>query len=156
MQSPQAVFHYNVATLFGLGHSPVAPGTVGSLVGLALVWFFFPTTHLYQALFLLVLTLLGFLSSTWMSDAHPSSNDPQEVIIDEVAGQALVFFLIPQPFTLVNLLVGFIAFRIFDVWKPWLVGRAEKLPRGWGIMADDLVAGVFAFLILHLWIWLFP
>lgn len=156
MQSLQAVFHYNVATLFGLGHSPVAPGTLGSLVGLVLVWFFFPTTAFFQTLFLLFLALLGFLSSTWMSDAHATSNDPQEVIIDEVAGQALVFFLIPQPFTMVNLLVGFVAFRIFDVWKPWLVGRAEKLPRGWGIMADDLVAGVFAFLTLHLWIWLFP
>jgi phosphatidylglycerophosphatase A len=156
LQSPKAVFHYNVATLFGLGNSPVAPGTLGSLVGVALVYFFFPSTHFFQALFILAITLLGFLSSTWMADANSGSEDPQEVIIDEVAGQAVVFFLIPQPLTLVTLLVGFVAFRIFDVWKPWLVGRAEKLPRGWGIMADDLVAGIFAFLVLHLWIWLFP
>lgn len=156
MQSPQAVFHYNVATLFGLGNSPFAPGTVGSLASVALVYFLFPSTALFQVFFLLAVTLLGFLSSTWMADAHETSGDPQEVIIDEVAGQALVFFLVPQPFNWVHLLIGFIAFRVFDVWKPWLVGRAEKLPRGWGIMMDDLIAGVFAFLTLRVWIWLFP
>ena len=144
-------FYYNLGTGFGLGFSPYAPGTLGSLLGLVLVYLFFPASFILQVLFLLPLCFASVYISSWVAESENSS-DPSIVIIDEVVGQVLVFLFIPQPLSWKLFLVGFLLFRIFDIWKPWIIKKAEKLPRGWGIVADDLVAGLFANLILHLWL----
>jgi phosphatidylglycerophosphatase A len=77
-----------------------------------------------------------------------NNDDPQIAVIDEVSGQHLTYLL---SLTLLNwkyLLLGFILFRVFDIWKPFPVRQAESLPGGWGIMADDWLAGIYAALIL--------
>ena len=126
-----------------------------------------------SALALLVLCLLGVWSASRVS-AYADTADPQHIIIDEVSGQHLALFfglapgVYPRSMTanpdfaghgflfvgrLLNwkyLLLGFILFRVFDIWKPFPVRQAEKLPGGWGIMADDWVAAVYA--ALGLWV----
>ncbi len=83
-------------------------------------------------------------------ERYTHQKDPQFVVIDEVSGQLLTYF---TPFALLNwkyLLLGFILFRVFDIWKPFPARQAESLPGGWGIMADDWIAGIYAG--LGLWI----
>ena len=74
-------------------------------------------------------------------------NDPKEVVIDEVVGMMITMFLIPA--TVFSLVMGFALFRFFDITKPWLVGKAEKMPGGYGIMLDDIVAGLFANILMQ-------
>jgi len=89
-------------------------------------------------------------------------NDPGEVVADELAGQAVTFLaippLIPVTLTLVQICIitsaGFLLFRFFDILKPWPIRKLEKFPKGWGILADDLLAGVFAAIVLVIIIFL--
>jgi phosphatidylglycerophosphatase A len=88
--------------------------------------------------------------------------DPREVVADEFAGQALTFLAIP--FLTIGLAstrqiwvitaLGFLLFRLFDIVKPWPIRKLEKLPRGWGILADDLLAGIYAAIVLLICFWL--
>src|SRR5580693_8678305 len=157
-----------IATAFGLGYLPKAPGTWGSLGGVALytlVQYYFPLNFLpgvrpgmgARAYWLawtalpvtIVLALAGVLAAS-RAAAFAAKKDPQFVVIDEVSGQHLTYFL---SLTLLNwkyLLLGFILFRVFDIWKPFPARQAESLPGGLGIMADDWVAGVYAALLLSL------
>jgi phosphatidylglycerophosphatase A len=94
-----------------------------------------------------LISFLGVLASTNVS-RHAGLEDPQYVVIDEVAGQLLTFLLVPvKP---LNLILGTIFFRVFDMWKPFGIRRLESLKGGMGIMADDLLAGVYANLALQL------
>jgi phosphatidylglycerophosphatase A len=200
-----------IATALGVGYLPKAPGTFGSLVGVATAFLssvFFLQPASVRALFslhpdyetvlrnelfplpgnnvhnavlalpiffalglFLVLGTIGVWSAS-RAAAYSGTEDPQFVVIDEVAGQhlALLLPLIPialphltahmdlSDFTiffalsLVNwkyLLLGFILFRVFDIWKPWPIRGLEKLPGGWGIMADDWMAGIYAAILLR-------
>ncbi|HEX9761388.1 MAG TPA: phosphatidylglycerophosphatase A [Candidatus Acidoferrales bacterium] len=155
-----------IATGFGLGYIPKAPGTAGSLGGVALVWAllqFHPEPHTFAMvggyavsiplfLFLIVLGMIS-LTGVWAAGcvARQSDNkDPQIVVIDEVSGQMLAFVpVILHSGNWKYLLLGFILFRVFDIWKPFPARQAERLPGGWGIMADDWVAGIYA--ALGLW-----
>jgi phosphatidylglycerophosphatase A len=200
-----------IATAFGVGYLPKAPGTFGSLIGVATVFlsavfflrpaslggllsvhpdydavlmdkhFLVPGSDLHNAVLALpifcalaLLVLFGAIGvwSASRAAAHAGIKDPQFVVIDEVAGQhfALLLPLIPIALphltshmdfstfavffalSLVNwkyLLLGFILFRVFDIWKPWPVRQLEKLPGGWGIMADDWMAGIYAAILLR-------
>ncbi|AEH44790.1 phosphatidylglycerophosphatase A [Thermodesulfatator indicus DSM 15286] len=137
-----------IATGFGLGYLPKAPGSWGSLGAVALMGIIGPFTHpAFQSLIAIIL----FLAGIWASNEYIQSldnKDPSEVVIDEIAGQwiALVFF---AP-TITNLLLGFFLFRLFDIWKPLPVRLGEKLPGGLGIMMDDILAGIAAHLCLKL------
>jgi len=96
--------------------------------------------------------------------AATGKDDPREVVADEVAGQAITFLAVPfaiaatlttsQIWTIVG--AGFVLFRLFDITKPWPIRKLEKLPQGWGILADDLLAGVYAaiglFICIRFWI----
>jgi phosphatidylglycerophosphatase A len=200
-----------IATAFGVGYLPKAPGTFGSLAGVATAFLssvFFLQPASVRALFslhpdyetvlrnelfplpgsdvhnavlalpiffalglFLLLGTIGVWSAT-RAATYAGIEDPQFVVIDEVAGQhlALLLPLVPialphlaahldlSDFTiffalsLVNwkyLLLGFILFRVFDIWKPWPIRRLEKLPGGWGIMADDWMAGIYAAILLR-------
>ncbi|HEX4641930.1 MAG TPA: phosphatidylglycerophosphatase A [Candidatus Acidoferrales bacterium] len=157
-----------VATAFGLGYLPQAPGTFGSLAGVALyavIQYFFPldyapgarpniqTDAFWLALTALPVTIVLALGGVWAASRaaeFSAKKDPQFVVIDEVSGQHLTYFL---SLTLLNwkyLLLGFILFRVFDIWKPFPARQAESLPGGLGIMADDWIAGIYA--ALGLWI----
>jgi phosphatidylglycerophosphatase A len=200
-----------LATVLGAGYLPKSPGTYGSLVGVATVFFsaiFFlhprsfgdvfslhpladtilrenlfgaPGTDIHNvplafpliiagALFV-VFSIIGVWSASRVA-AFAGIEDPQYVVIDEVAGQHLTLLLPLIPIALPHLtahmdfseytiffalslanwkylLLGFILFRVFDIWKPWPVRSLEKLPGGWGIMADDWMAGVYAAILLR-------
>jgi len=143
-----------VATGLGLGRFPFAPGTVGSLAALPLilvVW------RLGGGGALLVCTAAVALCGWWSAgaaEARFGTKDPGPVVIDEIAGQMVsLLFVVPTAPTLV---AGFVLFRIFDIWKPFPVNRAERLPGASGIMTDDLLAGVYANLLLQALRWGFP
>jgi len=171
-----------VATSFGVGYLPIAPGTWGSAAGVALVAGTAALTRSESAPLMLVsefsllvaLAAVGLLASQRVVSAAPSDPDPGYVVIDELSGQAitLVGGLALSAWTaspsqetlsarvsaalvggLLNwkyLVAGFILFRVFDIWKPFPARRAEFLPGGLGIMADDWVAGAYA--ALGLWL----
>jgi phosphatidylglycerophosphatase A len=75
--------------------------------------------------------------------------DPGYIVIDEFAGMCVS--MAGHEATLINVIIGLVLFRIFDITKPFLIGRAERLPRGYGIMADDIIAGIFANILIFVW-----
>ncbi|MGB8364510.1 MAG: phosphatidylglycerophosphatase A [Rhizomicrobium sp.] len=129
-----------IATLFGVGRARVAPGTVASLLALALAW---PIALAGGRYGLLAAGLVASALGTWACERYAREtrrDDPSECVIDELAGQwiACVFApLSPRAFVL-----AFVLFRAFDIAKPWPISRLENLPGGIGIMADDLAAGL--------------
>jgi phosphatidylglycerophosphatase A len=200
-----------LASVFGIGYLPKAPGTFGSLAGVVIAFlsaiFFLhprsvrdlfslhpladmilrenlfgaPGTNVHNVtlaipLFIagtlfLLLSILGVWSASRVA-TYADREDPQNVVIDEVAGQHLTLLLPLIPIALPHLtarmdfseytiffalslanwkylLLGFILFRVFDIWKPWPIRRLEKLRGGWGVMADDWMAGLYAAILLR-------
>ncbi|RTZ60190.1 MAG: phosphatidylglycerophosphatase A [Gammaproteobacteria bacterium] len=139
------VFAKLVATYLYVGSLPKMPGTWGSIFALPLAWFLYKLGTTTYWVGLLIVTLLGI----WASGVYSKSvgnEDPDEVVIDEVAGILTVFlFVKPTPLSLV---LGLILFRVIDILKPPPVNWLEKIPYGVGIMIDDLLAGVLAGVIL--------
>ncbi|MDQ7006776.1 MAG: phosphatidylglycerophosphatase A [Acidobacteriota bacterium] len=140
-----------VATALGVGLVPFAPGTFGSLATLPLVlllwWSGRPLLFLPAVL---AVTALG-LWSTRRAEQDFGTPDPGAVVIDEVAGMLLAAAALPAGW--LSLSMAFVAFRLFDVAKPWPVGRVERWPGAWGIMADDLLAGAMAQVTVRLLLW---
>ncbi len=137
-----------LATFFGLGYFPVAPGTLASAAGVLIYKYLlhsFPWPLFAALIALLVLTAVPAASSEARALGNP---DPGTIVIDEVCGQLVALFLVPAGWG--PILIAFGLFRVFDVLKPWIIRRAEKLPGGWGIMADDLIAGGFSAILVHL------
>lgn len=141
-----------LSTWFGSGYAPVAPGTFGSLAAVPLVILVGMLGGEYGLFVLLMVTGVGIWASH-RSRELLGREDPSQVVIDEVAGYLLTLFLLPINW--MTLTAGFFLFRIFDILKPWPVNRAEELKGGFGIVADDLVAGLYAHLILRVGMWLF-
>jgi len=135
-----------VATALGAGYSPVAPGTAGSLVGLALFWPLHRFGLPVQIAAVVFLFLLGVKCSTMLA-ASVGRKDPGLVVVDEVVGMWTTLLLLP--FTPAVAALAFVAFRVMDVLKPYPARQLEGLPGGWGIMSDDLMAGVYANLLLQ-------
>ena len=145
-----------IATGLGLGYLPKAPGTWGSLLGVLLA-----LAASFSGAFLpllLGLVLLVSLVGVWAAGRAAmdlGTKDPQIVVVDEVSGQLISYLglaLTSASFApnWQYLLAGFILFRVFDIWKPFPARRAESLPGGLGIMADDWLAGLYAALVLAL------
>lgn len=136
-----------VATAGGAGYSPIAPGTAGSAVGVVIFWFTRAWPLAWQAGLIVAISLLG----TWAASVaavHFGREDPGEVVVDEVAGQMLT--LVATGASLFGVALGFFVFRALDIVKPWPANRFERLPGGVGIMADDLMAGVYGNLALQI------
>ena len=141
-----------MTSCFGLGWLPIAPGTWGSLpptVIFALMCYLGASTALLSIV-MLILAALGSIICVILAPASIAATgkeDPGEVVADELAGQAITFLilgvLIENQITLAAI-GGFLFFRFFDIIKPWPIRRLEKLPAGWGILCDDLLAGVYA------------
>ncbi len=104
-----------------------------------------------EGLVLLAVTAIGVVVAS-RAEAAYRRRDPGLIVIDETAGMLLTLAAVPVG--LGGAVVGFIAFRLFDIVKPFPARRAERLPRGWGVMADDLVAGLYAQALLRLLLWL--
>jgi phosphatidylglycerophosphatase A len=137
-----------VATGFGSGFFPIAPGTAGSLVGLA-AWCAWPALPLHGGIWMLVFlaaTLsIGILASG--ASEREFGKDGGPIVVDEIVGQWIaVAGLAPTPFTAV---AGFVLFRVFDVFKPFPAGRSQSWGGGLGVMADDVFAGLWAQLALR-------
>jgi phosphatidylglycerophosphatase A len=131
-----------LSTFFGVGFIRPAPGTVASAVALPLAWLIL---RFLGAEALAVASLLLFALGVWSTDIYAKRigrEDPSECVIDEVAGQFLACAAVPL--TLAGFAVAFILFRIFDITKLWPVSAGERLPGGWGIMTDDMIAGALA------------
>jgi len=135
-----------VATGLGSGYSPVAPGTAGSLVGLALFWAVHHLPLVAQAAATVVMFAVGVVAAGHVA-RRLRIEDPGVVVADEVAGMWVS--LLGLPLTGVTAAAAFVLFRIFDVFKPYPARDLERLPGGWGIMCDDVMAGIYANLLLR-------
>jgi phosphatidylglycerophosphatase A len=142
-----------LGTGLGLGMAPFAPGTFGSLLGPPLAWALemagLPIWG--KGLAAVVIFLIGVPICTRAAE-HFGKKDPGQVVYDEIAAFPFLFIIIDV--TLLSAVAGFVWFRIFDIAKPWPIKRFEQLPAGWGIMVDDLIAAVYAFVFLWLTVWL--
>jgi len=144
-------FSLLLGTFIYIGMIPGAPGTYAS-AATALVYYavfracgrILPELHLSA---LALIAVIGTLVSAQVSKSR-DDEDPSVVVIDEVAGQLAAFLFLPVQAW--NLLLGVVFFRIFDIWKPFPVRQMESLKNGVGIMADDLMAGIYANILLHI------
>ncbi len=135
-----------LATGFGSGYSPFAPGTAGSAVGVAFVWGMSFLALPGQIVSVLIVTVLSMIAADIVAKAT-GLKDPGLIVADEIAGMMVTMIAIP--FTLTNVLLGFILFRVMDVVKPPPARQFEHFKGGIGIVADDLMAGVYAHLALR-------
>ena len=155
---------------WGVGYAPLAPGTFGSMVGVGIYllvgaagnsvfaygmakgWNLEMLASLLGTFMLLLVALLtgvGVWAAT-RTEKLFGRKDPGIVVVDEVAGQLIAFLFIPVNAGWWVIITGFIAFRLFDIWKPYPIRRLEALESGLGIMADDVLAGVYAAILLSL------
>ena len=135
------------ATFFYLGYSPFAPGTVGT-IGAVVLYF---VLSLFSDLFYLLFLVVVIIFSIWVSDEVSkdyNDPDPSWVVIDEVSGYLVTMFLIP--YSMINIFLGFLLFRFFDILKPPPIKRFESLPGGLGVVTDDVMAGIYANIILQI------
>jgi len=135
-----------VATGFGTGWAPVAPGTVASALTVLIIWLV-PFSRSSLVIFFVAVTLVG----TWAAQRAErllGAKDPGAIVIDEVAGMTLA--VLPFPPTLAVLAVGFVLFRIFDVTKPFPAHASQRLRGGLGVVVDDLIAGLYALIVIAL------
>jgi phosphatidylglycerophosphatase A len=144
-----------ICTFGYVGYAPVAPGTVGSLAGLVV----YGLLRLAQAppLVDLVVIVALFVAGVWsgtQAERHFGGTDPGPGVIDEVVGMLVTLWLLPATWTVAVL--GFLIFRVFDVIKPWPAGRLESLHGGLGMMADDVMAAIYANLALRVLVFLVP
>jgi len=143
-----------IATCGYLGYVPVAPGTFGSAAGLA-VFFLIRSTGsaTLEGAAILVLFAIGIWSGT-IAEHHFGGVDPAPVVMDEVVGMLITLAFLPVSLT--GAIVGFLVFRVLDVYKPWPSARFERLPGGLGVMADDGMAAIYGNAVMHGLIWATP
>ena len=134
------------ASCFYTGYFPIAPGTVGSFVALVLYWIC-PGSR-WPVLLLVSFGLFFF--GVWCATIAEKqwSHDDGKITIDEAVGMLVALIAVPKTLVLVG--IAFVAFRFFDIVKPFPASRAERLPAGWGIMTDDLIAGIYANIVTQI------
>lgn len=139
-------FCRGIATGLFTGYSPVTPGTVGSLVGLAL----FAIPIFSDMIPFLCIILTTFFAGVWTSAQleRTLGEDPQIVVVDEIVGMWISLILLPR--TVFAVAVAFVIFRVVDTFKPFPARRVERVKNGWGVMLDDVIAGVYANLATQL------
>jgi len=159
MKSDRHTSSWIIATWFGSGLLPKAPGTWGSLAAIPVAYLI----SIYSCPYALITGIIAFFYiGIWVSDNIEKSakiKDPGFIVIDEVVGQWMALLPLPFLYTILDTnlfylyslpitVVGFIAFRLFDIWKPWPVNYADKnFSGGYGIMFDDVIAGMYALIV---------
>ncbi|MBE9531176.1 MAG: phosphatidylglycerophosphatase A [Proteobacteria bacterium] len=137
-----------LATGAHIGDLPKMPGTFGTLWGIPVVFIL----SCYPPYIYVAATIVFFIAASFISgeaERNYNQSDPGRIIIDEVVGITIAFFLIP--FTLVNVIIVFLLFRFFDILKPFPIKQLDKRVKGgFGIVLDDAVAGIFANIVMHL------
>ena len=142
-------FHALIASVFGVGFVGKGGGTLAAILYCA-AWYLLPAG--YQGSdWQVVTTVLIIIIGTWSSGAVDNiwGKDSSKVVIDEVAGMAIALVYVPK--NMGYMLISLVAFRFFDIVKPLGVRKAEILPKGWGVMADDVLAGLYALAVIQLW-----
>ena len=136
---------YIIATGFGSGYSPLIPGTAGSFIALMI----FILAPLDNASWLII-CLIVFFTGVWAAQIVEKEHgkDPGLVVIDEFVGQWISLLFLPRIFLV--FIAAFIIFRILDILKPFPANDSQKLAHGWGIMIDDVIAGIYTNLIIQL------
>lgn len=138
-----------LATGFFIGEIPGAPGTYGSILAILLLFFFPLLKNIYFIIpFIFIATTISYFE-----ELNTGIKDDPKIVIDEIAGVFVTFTFIN--FTPVLLVLGLALFRFFDISKPYIIDKVQKLPYGIGVMADDILAGLFSWIILNLFIILF-
>jgi phosphatidylglycerophosphatase A len=140
-----------VASGFGAGHVSRAPGTVGTVVGVVL---YVPLTRLALPAYGVVVFVL-FLLGVWcchVADRELGTHDHPSIVWDEIVGYLITMLLAPPSWKCAA--IGFVLFRLFDIWKPFPIRRLERLPGGLGIMTDDAFAGLYALVVMQIVVWL--
>ena len=145
------IIHKIIATFFGTGFSPFAPGTAGATLAAV----FYILFHHYQIIvnnpfifvsLIFATSLIGIYSTNKLSAEW--GKDPSKVVIDEAVGMWITMLFVP--FSYLNLIIGFTLFRLFDIFKPLGIRNLEKLNGGLGVMADDVLAGIYANVVLQI------
>ncbi len=136
-----------LATCFKIGHLPIAPGTWGSLAAVIGWWLWLQ--YLDPLVFIvLIITIftIGVFATNIIID-HTGEKDPSRVVIDEVSGQWLGLLMLPDG--AVYIAGAFILFRFLDILKPWPIRQLEQFPKGWGVMLDDMLAGLLTLCLIQ-------
>jgi len=139
-----------LATVFGAGRFPVAPGTFASLLA---VLVFKLALARFSWTIQIGAILCVFFIGVWAAGRHAARlgrKDPRPIVIDEVCGQWISLLAVPPTWGFMA--AGFVLFRVFDVVKPFPIRRLEALPGGWGIMADDVLAGLYAAAVMQIYL----
>jgi len=135
-----------LATFFFTGYLPKAPGTWASGFTLVILYFIWPGEWYIQAIIILLVYLIGYWAAGKAERYY--GHDSNFIVIDEVAGQMIALFMLPAK--IVPFILAFIFFRIFDIVKPAPAKSWESLRGGWGVMADDLAAGIYAVVLTQI------
>jgi phosphatidylglycerophosphatase A len=139
-----------LASGFGAGLLPVAPGTAGTLVGVLICLLYSPLPWFGRALVVLALFGLSIYVAGRAEEIYRKKDD-QRIVLDEIIGFQVA--MLPVTITAVHLSIGFVLFRVFDIWKPYPVYQIQKLPGGWGVVLDDVAAGIYAGALLFIFCW---
>jgi len=137
-----------VSTFFGAGFFPIAPGTFASLAAVLLYRLVLAQAGGFVLAAIIVAVYLIGVFAAGAYSRQLGLRDPGRIVIDEVVGQWIALFLIPA--TWLNLGLAFFLFRLLDIFKPFGIRDTERLPGGWGIMTDDVVAGLMTLLVVRL------
>ena len=130
-----------------IGRLPLAPGTAGSFAAFCGWYIIFPKINTPYFIFL---TLIIFFIGVYVSkliEEHLAVHDPGEIVIDEWVGQWVALWWLELSFFLG--LIVFFVFRIFDIWKPWPINKLDLISHGWGVMLDDVFAGIYTILVIQ-------
>jgi phosphatidylglycerophosphatase A len=146
---------YAIATGAGAGFAPVAPGTLGAIEAVAL---FAAATALHLAplnflAMLVALNVVIFVAGVWASNrvcAISGIEDPGQIVVDEISGQLIALTPLAIAPSVVGVIAAFVLFRLFDIFKPYPIRKLEHFRAGWGVMLDDVLAGVYAALLVWL------
>ena len=139
-----------IATVFGIGYFPLAPGTLTSLVFVFLYKLvLYKIGWSYYIVMLMLLFVIGALASA-VQACRLKKEDPRCIVIDEAMGQLVALFHLSPDWYLLGF--GFALFRALDILKPFVIKKAEEIPGGWGIMMDDLIAGFITSIALNLYL----
>lgn len=143
-----------LATGAGSGYFPWMPGTVGSLAGILL---YYSLRSMPRGPYLAFVVAFFFLA-VWvagLAEVIFGAKDPQRIVIDEIVGMLVTLVLLPLSWK--TALVGFVLFRVFDIWKPFPIRLVQdNIPGGWGVVGDDVVAAIYANLILQILVRITP